>query len=117
MLGPGLNDSHHAGSTRRKDLPEDLRGWGFVSGVGGAPDGKPVAFSMTELLLVEATPAGPALRGREWGGSYSLEWSSYTPPADLKALPPEALTQLQPLFAGLLSRQAARLLEAVQVKP
>src|SRR5271169_5087544 len=27
VLGPGLNDSTHAQATRRKDLPEYLRGW------------------------------------------------------------------------------------------
>lgn len=117
VLGPGLNDSRHAGSTRRKDLPEDLRGWAFVSGEGSAPDGKPLVLTMTELLLVVPTPAGPALSAHEWGGAYSVEWSSYTPPADLKAVTAEDFAQLKPLFAGLLARQTGRLLEGVQVKP
>ena len=30
-LGPGRNDSAHAGATRHKDLPEYLRGWSFVT--------------------------------------------------------------------------------------
>ncbi len=117
VLAPGLNDSRHAGSTRRRNLPEDLRGWGFVSGAGGSPEGKPLAFSMTELLLVLPAQNGPVLEGREWGGGYSLEWSSYAPGADPKDLSPEAFAQLQPIFAGLLSRQAARLLEPLQIKP
>jgi hypothetical protein len=115
VLAPGINNSTHAGGARRKDLPDYLRGWGFVTGDPVAP-GKPVLFNMTELLLVAPTPEGPALRGREWGGSYSLEWTNFSPPADLKDIPLQDLNQLQPLFAGILSRQTGRLLDQLQVR-
>lgn len=117
VLAPGLNNSTHAGSSRRKELPEYLRGWGFLTGEAGAPDGKPTLFSMTELLLVAPSPEGPVLRGREWGGSYSLEWSSFVPPADLKVIPAQSLAPLQPLFTDILSRQGARLLDQIQTGP
>jgi hypothetical protein len=112
VLAPGLNNSTHAGGARRKELPDYLRGWGFVTG----DPGKPTLFNMTELLLVAPTPEGPVLRGREWGGTYSLEWTNFSPPADLKEIPPQDLTQLQPLFAGILSRQTGRLLDQMQIR-
>jgi hypothetical protein len=115
VLAPGLNNSTHAGSTRRKELPEYIRGWGFVTGDDTSPDGKPAVFSMTEMLLVAPSPEGPVLRGREWGGNYSLEWTSFVPPANIKEIPTQQYNQLQPLFAGILSRQAARLLDQIQV--
>src|SRR5215831_18128197 len=31
VLVPGVNDSAHAGSSRHRDLPDYLRGWGFVT--------------------------------------------------------------------------------------
>jgi len=116
-LAPGLNNSTHAASSRRKELPEYVRGWGFITGEGASPSGKPALFSMTELLLVASTPAGPTLRGREWGGSYSLEWTDVVPPADLKDLPPQAYSPLQPLFTSVLARQAARLFDNIQMAP
>jgi hypothetical protein len=115
VLAPGLNNSTHAGSTRRKELPDYVRGWGFVTGDDASPDGKPTLFSMTELLLVAPSPEGPVLRGREWGGNYSLEWTSFVPPANIKEIPAQDYSQLQPLFAGILARQAARLLDQIQV--
>ena len=117
VLAPGLNNSVHAGSTRRKELPEYVRGWSVITGDGASPDGKPVLFSMTELLLVTPSSEGPLLRAREWGGNYVLEWSDYVPPADPKELPPGGLAQLQPLFAAILARQAARLLDQIQMVP
>jgi len=116
VLAPGLNDGTHAGSARRKDLPDYLRGWGFVSGET-TQDGKPQLFGMTELLLVAPTPAGPELKGREWGGNYALEWTNFVPPPDPKALPPSYYAQLQPLFQGILSRETARLMDQVQMAP
>jgi hypothetical protein len=115
VLSPGLNNSTHAGSTRRKELPEYIRGWGFVTGEDASPDGKPTLFSMTEMLLVAPSAEGPVLRGREWGGSYSLEWSNFVAPANIKEIPTKDYGALQPLFAGILSRQAARLLDQIQV--
>jgi hypothetical protein len=115
VLAPGLNNSTHAGSTRRKELPDYVRGWGFVTGNEASPAGKPALFSMTELLLVAPSPEGPVLRGREWGGNYSLEWTNFVPPANIKEIPAQAYSQLQPLFGAMLSRQAARLLDEIQV--
>ncbi|MGH8208919.1 MAG: hypothetical protein ACRETD_04390 [Steroidobacteraceae bacterium] len=117
VLGPGLNDSTHGGSSRRKELPEYLRGWGFATGEAASPDGKPALFSMTELLLVAPSPGGPVLHAREWGGNDSVEWSNFIAPQDLKQIPPQDFSQLQPLFASLLSGQSARLLDQVQVGP
>jgi hypothetical protein len=118
VLAPGLNNSTHAGgSARRKDLPDYLRGWGFVTGIAAAPDGKPTLFSMTELLLVVPSPEGPALRAHEWGGIYTLEWTNFVAPLDLKSIPYQSYGQLQPLFAAILSRQGARLLDQVTVAP
>jgi hypothetical protein len=72
---------------------------------------------MTELLLVAASPEGPELRGHEWGGNYSLEWTNFVAPLDLKSIPYQSYAQLQPLFAAILSRQGARLLDQVTVVP
>jgi hypothetical protein len=116
VLAPGRNDSTHAGSTRRKELPEYVRGWGFITGDENSPDGKPTLFSMTEMLLVAPTPEGPVLKGREWGGNYALEWSSFVAPENPKEIPAQEYNQLQPLFAGILSRQAARLLDQIQLQ-
>jgi hypothetical protein len=115
VLAPGINNSTHAGSTRRKELPEYVRGWGFVTGDEASPEGKPTLFSMTEMLLIAPSPEGPVLRGREWGGNYALEWSNFIPPANIKEIPAQDYNQLQPLFAAILSRQAVRLLDEIQV--
>jgi hypothetical protein len=116
VLAPGLNNPTHAGSSRRKDLPEYVRGWGFITGEITA-SGAPTLFSMTEMLLVAPSVEGPQLRGREWGGSYALEWTNFVRPEDPKAIPTQVYAQLQPLFASMLSRQSARLLEQLQVGP
>jgi hypothetical protein len=117
VLAPGLNNSTHAGGARRKELPDYLRGWGFVTSDSEAAGGKPTLFNMTELLLVSPAPDGPTLRGREWGGSYAPEWTSFTVPVNLKDIPQQDLNQLQPLFAGIISRQTSRLLDQLQVRP
>jgi hypothetical protein len=115
VLAPGLNNSTHAGSTRRKELPDYVRGWGFVTGDEASPDGKPTLFSMTEMLLVAPSREGPVLRGREWGGNYALEWTNFVAPPNIKEIPAQDYNQLQPLFGAILSRQAARLLDQIQV--
>jgi hypothetical protein len=117
VLAPGLNNSGHAGSSRRKDVPDYVRGWGFVTGHDASPDGKPALFSLAELLLVAPSSDGPELHGREWGGNYSVEWTSFVPPPDLKAIPSQDYAQLQPLFEGILGRQTSRLLDQIQVAP
>ncbi len=114
VLGPGLNNSTHAGGTRRKDLPEYLRGWGFVTSQD-SPQAKPTLFNMTELLLVGVTPAGASLGAREWGGAYEVNWDGFTPPPDPKVLPPEELNDLQPLFSSILTRQVNHLLDSLNV--
>ncbi len=115
IRAPGLNNSAHAGSSRRKDLPDYVRGWGLMTGDAASPDGKPALFSLTELLLVAPSPEGPELHGREWGGNYAVEWTTFVPPPDPKVIPPQYYAELQPLFAGILNRQTARLLDQVQV--
>lgn len=114
VLGPGLNNSTHAQGTRRKELPEYLRGWCLVSGAG-EPNSAPELLNLTELLLIGITPKGPLLIDREWGGALTQPWSGFTAPADLKALPAQQLQQLQPLYAGLLQQQAGALTGHLQV--
>jgi hypothetical protein len=107
VLAPGLNNSDHG--RRRRELPEYLRGWGFVTGNGA----KPSLFNMTELLLLGVTGETVSLRGREWGGGYTLDWVSHEAQPDEKALAPEELDKLEPLFADILTRQCSRLLDQV----
>jgi hypothetical protein len=115
-LAPGLNNSTHAtGSTRHKEMPEYVRGWTVETGDTDSPDGKPMLINMTELLLVAPSTDGPVLKGREWGGNYTLAWSNYVPPADPKELPAQSYAQLQPLFAAILNRQVARLMDQIEI--
>src|SRR5947209_3976798 len=67
VLGPGLNDSTHAGGIRRRGLPEYLRGWCIVSeeGVTGVTAGAPALLNLTELLLIGVTASGGAERRDE----------------------------------------------------
>jgi hypothetical protein len=108
VLGPGRNDSTHAGGTRHKELPEYLRGWCFVTGEGTA-DQLPTLLNLTELLLVQMSNGEARLAGRQWGGD-GQSWIGYQPPADLKAFSDAQLEQLQPLFSAMLKQQADRLL-------
>ena len=110
VLGPGRNDSAHAGGSRHKDLPEYLRGWCFVT--GGA-DPTPVLLSMTELLLIGISGPQAQLIGRGWGGD-GRSWSGYRAPPDLKAFPEQQLDQLQPLYAAMLKQQADSALAPLQ---
>jgi hypothetical protein len=108
VLGPGRNDSAHAGGTRHKELPEYLRGWCFVTGEGAA-DALPTLLNLTELLLVQVSGRDAWLAGRQWGGN-GQSWIGYRPPPDLKAFSDAQLDQLQPLFSAMLKQQADRLL-------
>ena len=105
VLAPGLNDSAHAGGTRRRDLPQYLRGWCVLS-EGGVPD----LLNLTELLLIAPSAADAQIAVRQWGGDQKQAWNGFTPPADLKEIPTAQLTQLQPLFAAMLKAQAGALL-------
>jgi len=113
VLGPGRNDSNHAGGARHRELPEYLRGWCFVTGAGGA-DTLPSLLNLSELLLVGVSAAGARLADRQWGGN-GQSWTGYQAPPDLKAFPQPQLDQLQPLFGAMLKRQADSLLEKLQV--
>jgi hypothetical protein len=117
LLAPGLNNSAHAGSARRKELPDYLRGWGFVTGINASPSGKPNVISMTDLLLVAPSSEGPQLRAHDWGGNYSLEWTDYVAPPDPKVVPLQEYAKLRPYFSAILSRQTARILDQIQVSP
>ncbi len=114
VLAPGLNNSSQAGNGVRKNLPDYLRGWGFVTGDG--PD-KPSLFNMTQVLLISTGPEGMVLNAREWGGGYTDEWVDYTRPDNPKQMPPEQLDHLQPLFSRLLARQADRVMDWITVAP
>jgi hypothetical protein len=113
VLGPGRNDTVHAGGNRHKELPEYLRGWCFVTGQGGA-DTVPQLLNLSELLLIGVNASGAQLIDREWGGD-GQGWSGYRAPPDLKAFPSPLLDQLQPLFGGLLKQQASSALGHLQV--
>src|SRR2546430_13682002 len=63
-LGPGRNDSAHG--DRRRQLPEYLRGWCFVTAARGeedTADKPPVLLDLTELLLIG--PAPPSAEDRK----------------------------------------------------
>ena len=111
LLGPGRNDSAHAGGTRHRDLPDYLRGWCFVT---GGPGPLPELLDMTELLLVGVKGPQAQLVGRAWGGD-AKSWTGYQPPPDLKAFPQQQLDQLQPLYAAMLKQQAVTALGPLQV--
>ena len=117
LMAPGLNNADHAGSARLEGVSEMLRGWGFFTRERGGAKDRPTLFSEIELLLINVTPEGTTLRARQWGGVYASQWQGYTVPADPKNIPPEQLDQLQPLFAGMLSRQAKDLLSQVRIEP
>ena len=112
VLGPGRNDSNHAGGARHKELPEYLRGWCFVTGEGA--NAAPAMLNLTELLLIATPPNAAQLMDREWGGD-GAGWPGYQAPPDLKAIPQTQLDQLQPLFSAMLKRQADAILGHLQV--
>jgi hypothetical protein len=115
VFAPGLNNSSQAGSARRRELPDYLRGWGFVTKTEGTD--KPTLFNMTQVLLIGIAPDGATLSAREWGGGYSGQWTDYVAPPNLKQMPPQELDKLRPLFATILSGQAGRVLDWITVSP
>jgi len=115
VLVPALNNSSQAaGGTYRKDLPDYLRGWGYVT---GDPKTAPPLFNMTQVLLVGITPEGAKLEAREWGGEYIDQWADYAAPPDPKHPPLDLLDKLQPLFARILARQAGHVTTWITVTP
>jgi len=118
VMGPGLNDSAHTGGARRRELPEYLRGWCFVSeprGEEDTADKAPVLLNLTELLLIGLAAQSAEINAREWGGGQTQTWTGFKPPPDLKAIPDQQLGQLQPLFAAMVKQQASGLLGHLQV--
>jgi hypothetical protein len=118
VMGPGRNDSAHSGGARRRELPEYLRGWCFVSEVRSelrAAENAPVLLNLTELLLIGVSAQGAEINAREWGGAQTQTWTGFKPPPDLKDFPDQQLSQLQPLFAAMLKQQAGGLLGHLQV--
>jgi len=115
LLVPGLNDSAHAGSTRRKDLPEYLRGFGFVTKSEDPPGSKPAVFNMSQLLLISARGGTALLRDLEWGGDYNYNWPTFTAQADIRAVPPAEIDKLKPLFSEILTRESGLLLDHIEV--
>jgi hypothetical protein len=113
VLGPGRNNSAHAGGGRHRELPEYLRGWCFVTGKGEA-DSAPALLNFTELLLIDTNSGEVRLASRQWGGDAG-EWSGYRAPPDLKAFPGPLLDELQPRFAAILQQQATGLFAHLQV--
>jgi hypothetical protein len=114
VLGPGLNNALHADSTRRKELPDYLRGWCVLTD-GRSPASLPTLLNLTEMLLIVNTPQGAVLAARDWGGVSSSSWTGFTPGPDPKQLGNAQLEQLQPLFEAMVRSQAQRLLEHVHV--
>jgi len=111
VLGPGRNDSAHAGGARHRDLPEYLRGWCFVT---GGPEPLPALLDMTELLLVGVSGSQAQLIARAWGGD-GKSWTGYRAPPDLKAFSEAQLDQLQPLYGAMLQQQADSALAPLRV--
>ncbi len=109
VLGPGRNDSAHAGGNRHRELPEYLRGWCFVTGADAAP----ALLDLTELLLIGVSGSQGQLIGRGWGGNGV--WTGYRAPPDLKAFPEQELEQLQPLYAAMLKDQAGTALTPLRL--
>ena len=117
IMAPGLNNADHAGSARLEGMSEMLRGWGFITRERAGAKDRPALFCEVELLLIGVTPEGATLRARQWGGVYNYQWQNYTVPADPKAIAPEQLEQLQPLFATILARHAKDFMDQVHVEP
>ncbi len=111
VVAPGFNDSPQAvEGNRLRQLPEYVQGWGITTQEDASGGLNPVLFNLTQMLLVEVTPEGAKLRYREWGGAYVYDWTSFTPPANLRTLPDTELEKLRPLVSDVLTRQTTRLL-------
>ena len=116
VLGPGRNDSAHG--TRRRELPEYLRGWCLVTearGEEGAAEKVPVLLNLSELLLIGLAAPSAEINARQWGGDQFQTWTGFKPPPDLKDIPEQQLGQLQPLYAAMLKQQASGVLAHLQV--
>jgi len=116
VMGPGLNDSAHG--RRRRELPQYLRGWCFVSeprSEEDTADKAPVLLNLTELLLIGLSAPSAEINAREWGGDQLQTWAGFKAPPDLKDIPAQQLGQLQLLFAAMLKQQASGLLGHLQV--
>ena len=116
VLGPGRNDSAHG--TRRRELPEYLRGWCLVTearGEEGAAEKVPVLLNLSELLLIGVAAPSAEINARQWGGDQFQTWTGFKPPPDLKDIPEQQLGQLQPLYAAMLKQQASAVLAHLQV--
>jgi hypothetical protein len=114
ILGPGLNNSAHADNTRRKELPDYLRGWCVLTD-GRAPGSAPTLLNLTEMLLIANTPNGAVLSARQWGGVSTSGWTNFVPGPDPKQLTDAQVEQLQPLFAFMVRGQAQLLIETLRV--
>jgi hypothetical protein len=117
VMAPGLNDANHAGKLRMENVSAMMRGWGFQTSERAGAKDQPNLFNEVELLLISVDADGVALRARQWGGRYFMQWQTYTMPEDLHRIPSEQLDQLQPLYATMLSKQAKELLGQVHVGP
>jgi len=115
LLVPAANDFQHGGSTRRKELPEYLRGWGFVTNSKDPPAAKPSVFNLSQMLLVSARGGTALLRDVEWGGEFNYNWPNFTLPADIHEVPAAEIDKLRPLFADILTRETGRLLDHIEV--
>ncbi len=114
ILGPGLNNGGHAEATRRKDLPDYLRGWCVLTD-GRMPASAPTLLNLTEMLLIANTPQGAVLAARQWGGVSTSGWTNFTPQPDPKQLSDAQIEQLQPLVAAMVRTQAQLLIDALRV--
>ena len=114
VLGPGLNNALHADGTRRKELPDYLRGWCVLTD-GRTPAAAPTLLNLSEMLIIANTPQGAVLAAREWGGASSSVWVNFTALPDPKQLSDAQLEQLQPQFAALVRGQSQRLLAVLRV--
>jgi len=116
VLGPGRNDSAHG--TRRRELPEYLRGWCLVTearGEEGAAEKVPVLLNLSELLLIGLAAPSAEINARQWGGDQLQTWTGFKAPPDLKDIPEQQLGQLQPLYVAMLKQQASGVLAHLQV--
>jgi hypothetical protein len=110
IIAPGLNTSPESvEGNRLRNLPQYIQGWGFST--SDEPGGltRPVLFNLTQMLLVQkTTDGGVRLEHREWGGNEAHEWTSFSPPADIRTLPETELSKLRPVVTDVMKRQIAR---------
>src|SRR5256884_9889563 len=83
VLGPGRNDSAHG--DRRRQLPEYLRGWCFVTAARGeedTADKPPVLLDLTVLRLIGPAPPSPEIYARQRGGLHEPTCTGFKQPPD-----------------------------------